>query len=189
MSIKTQSIGALFVALVIILAVNPKIVNNIYGTILGRLFLICIVIFFAINNTTLGLLVALAIITASNQFGSFVEASLPMVEGMENGTPTAPTTVGDDNANSQPDDGQTVLTASATEAAKKKISDLKQEKADGTMGIDKVDIEHNIMSKDSKQIPVDPNMNNSSTGEVNPSSEAMLNSSATLEGFSAYAPY
>jgi anti-sigma28 factor (negative regulator of flagellin synthesis) len=176
MSVKTQSIGALFVALVIILAVNPKVVNNIYSSVLGRLFLICIVIFFAMNNTTLGLLVALAIITSSNQFGSFVE-------GMENGTPT---TVGEDNVDTT--GGQTVLTKGAVaDASKKRISDLKQDVANGTVGVDKEDIKAAIMSKDSKQIPVDPNMNNLNN-EVSAASSGMLNSSnATLEGFSAYA--
>ena len=128
------------------------------------------------NNTTLGLLVALAIITALNQFGSFTE-------GMENGTPT---TVGEDNTETT--GSQTVLTASATESAKKKISDLKQSIADGTTGVDKEDIKTAIMSKDSKQIPVDPNM--TSSNEVTASSSAMLNpSSSTLEGFSTYAPF
>ena len=183
MSVKTQSIGALFVALVIILAVNPKVVNNIYSSVLGRLFLICIVIFFAMNNTTLGLLVALAIITSSNQFGSFVEAKLPLFEGMENGTPT---TVGEDNVDTT--GGQTVLTKGAVaDASKKRISDLKQDVANGTVGVDKEDIKAAIMSKDSKQIPVDPNMNNLNN-EVSAASSGMLNSSnATLEGFSAYA--
>lgn len=174
MSVKTQSIGALFIALVIFLSINPKMVNNMYSSILGRVFLICIVIFFSMNNTTLGLLIALAIITASNQFGSFVE-------GMENGTPT---TIGEDNVTTS--GGQTVLTSSASEATKKKISDLKQEISDGTIGVDKEDIKAAIMAKNSKQIPVDPNMNSST--EVTASSSAMLNPSAsTLEGFSAYA--
>lgn len=176
MSVKTQSIGALFVALVIILAVNPKVVNNMYGSLLGRLFLVCVVIFFAMNNTTLGLLVALAVITASNQFGSFVE-------GMDNQTPT---TVGEENVNTT--GGQTVLTNSAAEAAKKKISDLKQSIADGTVGVDKEDIKTAIMSKDSNTI-IPPAKNLINNTEVNPSSSAMLNSSkSTLEGFSPYAP-
>ena len=175
MSIKSQSIGALFVALVIILAVNPKIVNNIYSSLLGRLFLICIVIFLAMNNTTLGLLVALAIIAATNQFGSFVE-------GMENATPT---TIGEENVENS--GSQTVLTNSAVDSAKKKISDLKQSIADGTNGIDKEDIKSAIMAKDSNQIPVDPNMNTST--EVSASSTAMINpSNSTLENFSNFAP-
>ena len=81
MSVRTKSIGALFVVLAIILVVNPRMVNNVYETILGRLFLIGIVIFFAMNNITLGLLAVLAIIVASNQF-SF------LVEGMENNVTT-----------------------------------------------------------------------------------------------------
>lgn len=176
-----QSIGALFVALIIILAVNPKIVNNIYGSILGRLFLVLIVIFFAMNNITLGLLMVLAIITALNQFGSFVEATLPLVEGMENETPV---TIGEENIDTK--GTQKVLTASATNDAKKKISDLKNTISEGTLGIDKEDIKMAIMPKDSKQIPIDSKMNSSS--EVNASSSGMLNSnSAKLEGFSSFA--
>jgi hypothetical protein len=42
------------------------------------------------------------------------------------------------------------------------------------------------MSKDSKNIRIDPNMN--SSAEVNAASSGMLNAgSATLEGFSSYA--
>jgi anti-sigma28 factor (negative regulator of flagellin synthesis) len=174
MSVKTQCIGALFVALVIILAVSPKAVNNIYSSILGRLFLVGMVVFFAINNTTLGLLVALAVITASNQFGSFTE-------GMEN---PAPTTVGEENIDTT--GGQTVLTNSAAKAVKKKISELKQSIADGTTGVDKEDIKAAIMSKDSKTIPVESNMNNSSD-DVSAFTTGMLTATSNLEGFSAYA--
>ena len=178
MSVKNKSIGALFVVLVIILAVSPKIVNNIYSSVLGRLFLVCVIVFFSMNNTTLGLLVTLAIITASNQFGSFIE-------GMDNQTPT---TVGEENTATTGE--QKVLTKSAADAAKKKISDLKEDIAQGTSGVDKEDIKVAIMAKDSKQIPVDPNMNSNSTGEVTASSSAMLKpSSAKLEGFTSYAPY
>lgn len=175
MSLKSKSIGALFVALVIILAISPRIINNVYSSILGRIFLIGVVIFFAMNNTTLGLLVALAIITASNQFGSFVE-------GMENETPT---TVGDDNVASTGE--QKVLTKSATETAKKKISDLKQESADGTTGVDKEDIKAAIMSKPSNSIPIGPDIKSSE--EVSAATSGMLKPSASsLEGFSSYAP-
>ena len=80
---KTKSIGALFVALIVILIISPKAMNQIYTSMAGRLVLVGVVVFFAMNNTTLGLLCALAIITASNQFGSFVE-------GMENGTVASP---------------------------------------------------------------------------------------------------
>jgi anti-sigma28 factor (negative regulator of flagellin synthesis) len=175
MSLKSQSIGALFLALIIILAVNPKYVNKVYNSILGRVFLICVVIFFAMNNTTLGLLIALTIIAALNQFDS-------LVEGMENGTPT---TIGEENIEST--GPQTVLTKEAAQSAQKKISDIKQDIANGTIGVDKEDIKTAIMSKDSNQIPVDPNMNSST--EVSAASTAMLNpNNSTLENFSNYAP-
>jgi len=173
MSIKIQSIGALFVALVIILAINPTIVHNMYGSILGRLFLILIVIFFAINNITLGLLIVLTIITALNQYGSFVEATLPLVEGMEVGTPV---TVGEDNTNVT--GVQKVLTENS-------ISELKKKKSDETIGIDKEDMKMTMMAKNSNEIPLDPKMNKSD--EVNAASSGMLNSaSAKLEGFSTF---
>ena len=173
MSIKIQSIGALFVALVIILAINPTIVHNMYGSILGRLFLILIVIFFAINNITLGLLIVLTIITALNQYGSFVEATLPLVEGIEVGTPV---TVGEDNTNVT--GVQKVLTENS-------ISELKKKKSDETIGIDKEDMKMTMMAKNSNEIPLDPKMNKSD--EVNAASSGMLNSaSAKLEGFSTF---
>jgi hypothetical protein len=150
MSVKTKSIGALFVVLAIILVVNPRMVNNVYETILGRLFLIGVVIFFAMNNVTLGLLAALAIIVASNQF-SF------LVEGMENNV-TA----------SQPS-----------------VQALDKKKTDDAEGVDKEDIKNAIMPKDSKQLPVVV----SKSDEVTASSEAILNPSAKLEGFSSYASY
>jgi len=164
MSIKIQSIGALFVALVIILAINPTIVHNMYSSILGRLFLILIVIFFAINNITLGLLIVLTIITALNQYGSFVEATLPLVEGMEN---------------------TTIDTSKTEENISKKKSELENNITNETAGVDKEDMKVTMMSKDSKQIPIDHNMNKSI--EVNAASSGMLNStSAKLEGFSTF---
>jgi len=189
MSIKTQFIGALFLTLVIILAVNPKLVNNIYyGSILGRIFLVCVVIFFAMCNTTLGLLVVLVIIAGLNQYRFFLE-------GMENSNSSSeqtittnenqPKIVGDDNVKSN--GGQTVLTNSAVSAVKKRISDLK-DSAKGTNVVDSIITERNL-TKDSKQIPVDNKMNSNSTGEVHPSSEGMLKPTASLEGFSSYATY
>jgi hypothetical protein len=164
MSIKNQSIVGLFILLVIILAVNPKIVNNIYGTVLGRVFLIGITIFFAMYNTTLGLLVALTIIAASNQFGSFTE-------GMDNATPT---TIGDDNVSTTPDAGKiAVLTQGAVaDAVQKKKSELTDvNKSEGSEGIDKETIKTAIMSKNSNTIAADK----SSSDEVEPSVEGMLN--------------
>ncbi len=184
MSIKFQSIVALFVALVIILAINPTIVRNMYGSILGRLFLILIVIFFAINNITLGLLIVLTIITALNQYGSLVEgmlplveATLPLVEGMlplvEGIKSGSGVTIGEDNTNVTGE--QTVLTNSDTN-----LNSLLKKKKDETIGIDKEDLEMTMMPKDSNQIPVN-NMNIST--EVNAASPDMF----STEGFLSFA--
>lgn len=179
MSIKTKSISALFVALVIILAVNPYLVNNIYNHILGRFALIGIVIFFSMNNLTMGLLLALAIISASNQYS-------PFVEGMQNGT-----TIGKDNTTST--GTQQILTRDAVkqitqnmspeqqDEMSKRISELKA-RAEAA-GVDTEAIKNAIMSKDSKTIPVDPNSKNSE--DVSASSEGMLRDTK-LEGFRPY---
>ena len=159
-----KSIGILFIVLLVILAINPKIVNNMYETILGRLFLICMVIFFAMNNTTLGLLVALLIITSLNQFGSFTE-------GMQ-----LPATIGEDNVDTTGE--QPILNRSAI---KQKLTTAKQ---DVVQGVDKEDIKAAIMAKDSKTIPVDPNMTGSE--DVSASTSGMLINSK-LESFTSYA--
>ena len=186
MTLKTQSLGALFVALIIILAVNPRIINNIYGSILGRLALICIVKFFTMNNTTLGLLVALAIITSLNQFGSFVEgmANSDINDGKDINQDT---TIGDDNNSSTPATIP-VLTKSASAASvpltnNKKISELKSmtTDTDDTSGPDILSLQSAIMPKASNSMPVLSNKN--SNDNVSASSENILNKS---EGFSSY---
>ena len=180
MSIKNKSIGALFIALVIILAVKPVIIHNIYHSILGRLVLIGIVIFFSMNNITLGLLVALAIIAASNQFA-------PFVEGMENGT-----TVGEDNTSASTKGSQVVLTGDASkkvqgitpeqqQMVQQKMSDLKEKV--NAAGLDLETIKNTIKSKDSNTIPIDPNATTSE--EVSASTPGMLGTTS-LEGFSAF---
>ena len=179
---KTNSIIAIFVALIVILAINPNMVNQLYGSVLGRILLIGMVILLSMKNLTLGLLVALTIISGLNQFGSFTE-------GFES------TTVGEDNV---PITGkQIVLTNSATktglgsesgtqtiDSAKKKISDLKAQ-ADAN-GVDKEDIKAALMSKDSSTIPPDANM--TSNENVEAFTTNMLSPSSLTKGFYSAAP-
>ncbi len=169
MSLKTKSIGGLFVALAIILAIKPIMIYNIYSTILGRIILIGIVIFMSMNNITLGLLVCLIIIAASNQFGS-------LVEGLDN--------IGEDNSSTT--GKQTVLTKSAVESSNttasdenKRISELKEKAAE--LGVDKEDIKDAIASKDSKTLPIG---SKASSDDVSAFKESMLTKTSTLtEGF------
>jgi hypothetical protein len=72
---KMHGLGLLFTMLVVILIVSPRSINNMYNNILGRVGLIALIIFFAMHNVTLGLLVALCIIVASNMY---------MFEGFDN---------------------------------------------------------------------------------------------------------
>jgi len=178
MSMKTHSIVAIFIALVVILAINPKMVNTLYSSVLGRLFLISIVILLSMKNVTLGLLVALTIISGLNQLGSFVEGSF--VEGFE------ATTVGEDNVDST--GKQIVLTNAAqgptVNSAKQKISDLKAQAA--TNGVDKEDIKAALQAKDSSTIPTDPNMTTNDAVEAFTTN--MLRPSSLTKGFYSAAP-
>ena len=173
MSIKSQSMVALFLALVVSLALNPTIINNIYGNVLGRIVLICVVIFFAINNTTLGLLVVLVIIAALNQFGSFTEGFKLNKELKK----------GEKEQHSILSKGHSDLTKEESDLSKrgehnvkhklKKISNLKKEQE--TTGVNLQDLRNTTMPKDSNTIQVDKNM--ISSEEVSPSTSSMLNSS------------
>jgi hypothetical protein len=178
MSMKTHSIVAIFIALVVILAINPKMVNTLYSSVLGRLFLISIVILLSIKNVTLGLLVALTIISGLNQFGSFVEGSF--VEGF------GATTVGEDNIDAT--GKQIVLTNAAqgttVNSAKQKISDLKAQAASN--GVDKEDIKAALQAKDSSTIPTDPNMTTNENVEAFTTN--MLRPSSLTKGFYSAAP-
>jgi hypothetical protein len=181
MSVKTYSIVALFFTLVIILAIKPRFINIINSSILGRLFLICLLIFFAMNNITLALLTLFIIIILLNNNDSFVE-------GMENIQTTD--TIGEENV---PITGrQKVLTKDAVkENIKDRISDLKAKAQQNnsttdstpTTGLDKEDIKNAIQSIPANSIPVDKNSFNSGDN-VQPSTSSILTNKGTLtEGF------
>ena len=62
---KTHGLFILFILLILLLVFKPDIIKNMYNTFLGRLILVGIVIFFAMNNMTLGLLTAFVFIIFS----------------------------------------------------------------------------------------------------------------------------
>jgi len=178
---KTKGIFALFVALVIILALNPRVVFNVYDSVVGRLVLIAIILFFSMCNTTLGLLLALALIIVLNRFSTFTEGF--STEGLTT-LDTVPSTVGEDNV---PITGeQQVLTRSASSTEKKaakpsqKISEIKENGP--SVGVDMQDIQNAIMPKDSKTLPTDPQTMKSSENVAAHSSD-LLNKSSLTEGF------
>lgn len=158
---KMQGSLGLFVLLVIILMVKPIIYNNMYNNVLGRLFLIVILLFFATTNVTLGLLVALIMIIGTNV--SFIEgfetqkadvntknsksksksnsnsSILPMLAKLNSTGTTIGT--GDDGVKSNV--GQIhVVTSNYNSKSKSKD------------GVDRVSAEQAVKSKNSNQIPV-----------------------------------
>jgi hypothetical protein len=166
---------AILLGMVLILAINPRMIYSIYDTILGRLVLIGIVLFLSMNSTTLGLLATLVIIISLNQFSTFVE-------GMENAT-----TIGDDNV---PNTGNVkVLTKSAVTSldntsGSKTISELKEA---ATAGVDREDIKMAIAPKSEKAFP---QPTSGSTENTMPATEATLKKNGSLtETFSTLTGY
>jgi hypothetical protein len=168
---KMQGTLVLFILLVVILMTSPGFYNNLYNNVLGRIFLIIILIFFATNNVTLGLLVALIIIIGTNVY--FVEgmenksdAKLPVDAAASNTAISgaiaklnygnnganiqAGTTIGDDNdnVNLTPSTGTIqVVTGSKTISDLKKGSGSKKE----NVGTDRMTIQESMKPMQSNQ--------------------------------------
>jgi hypothetical protein len=176
MSVKNKSIFFIFIILVIILTFNPRMIYNFYKTILGRTVLIGLIIFLAMNNISLALIVSFIIILVLNNYGNFVE-------GFDN--IETPDTIGEENV---PITGKKVVyTKGATvAAAKKKISELKQANISSTTpskdGIDTTSLQESVKSVPANSIPVNPKDFRSE--DVKPFSQSMLtNDSSLTEGF------
>ena len=173
---KTFGILGLFLLLVIILIINPRVIHSAYNNILGRIILIIIIIFLSMNSITLGLLAALCLIVASNMFfnGSFIEG----LENINTDTGTSGSTIGDDTQTTSTlsSDQKVNITTKALKAGApmdgSKISELKAQAE--AQGVDRQSIQESIQSKSSKTIPVDKT--SFSSTDVNPSD-------STKEGF------
>ena len=128
---KMHGLGFLLMLLVVALIINPRAIHNMYSNILGRVVLIGVIIIFAMNNVTLGLLVALCIIIASNMF---------MFEGNTNMSDALP--------ESMPE---------LSDMEKEKEKEKKKEKTGTEIigeGVDRESVKASIASKDSSTLPV-----------------------------------
>lgn len=148
---KKHGILGLFLLLVIVLILKPRVLFNLHNNILGRVVLIAVVLFFTMFNVTLGLLTALCLIIASNMF--FMEG-LDNLNGEQSGL-----TIGEDNI---PSTGKVSVETKAKVRANAKakvedsdvtISDLQEQAQE--QGVDRTSIRDSIESKSSKSIPVD----------------------------------
>ena len=158
-----NGILGLFVLLVIILMIKPRVFYNLYNHILGRVLLIGVVLFFTMFNVTLGLLAALCLIIVSNMF---------FMEGLDN------MTIGDDNVVS-PDEAKIKVSTRAEKEEKEE-----KEKEEEVVGVDRQRVHETIQPKSSKTIPVDKNIFNSEDVSPNESSsqvlEGLMNKYATV---------
>ena len=177
---KKFGIGGMFLLLVIILLVNPLVIYRIYNNILGRIVLICFIVFLTMNNVTLGLLAALCLIIASDMF--FNIGSYNFIEGLDNmNTDKSGTTIGDDNKeNSTINDTINIITKVGNKSNQdgSKISDLKAQYEE-VQGVDRLSVDESIRSKNSKSLPV----NDKSFSSDDVSASESIN---TKEGFNIY---
>jgi hypothetical protein len=165
---KNKEVFALFFGLVIILAISPRFVYNIYQTVIGKLIILCILAFFAMKNITLGLLIALCLIILSTQFDK-------LTEGMDNNTAV---TIGEDNTIDVSGNKINLVTK---QEAEQKISDLKAKIQNS--GLNVTTIEDSIRAKASQAIPVDK-QTVASSDNVSPFTSGMLTNNTSLtEGF------
>jgi hypothetical protein len=181
MTLPIQGMWCLFTALCIILAINPRIINHVYNTILGRIFLLAIIIFLSLNNITLGLLITLCLIIILNKFGNFAEG----MDVMGQQSITTPQTIGDDNA-TNPDTNSSKIQVQVNPTITPKmqtISNLKDKIAASVVGGNGVDVQsmqQTIMPVDSNKLPIN---NNNSTDNVQASSQGLLGTSTLTENF------
>ena len=172
---KMQGSLGLFVLLVIILMVKPIIYNNMYNNVLGRLFLIVILLFFATTNVTLGLLVALIMIIGTNVL---------FVEGFETQKTGVTDTKSTSKSNSAIMDALSKLSSTGTtigtgdDGVKSKVGQINVVTSNSKSkdGVDRISVEQSVKAKDSNQIPV--TKENFVSENVN-----ALDPSASTEGF------
>uniref|UniRef100_A0A6C0IUE1 Uncharacterized protein n=1 Tax=viral metagenome TaxID=1070528 RepID=A0A6C0IUE1_9ZZZZ len=170
---KNKEVIALFVSLVIVLAISPRFVYTIYQNVIGKLVLLIILSFLAMKNITLGLLFALCLIVLSTQYGN-------ITEGMDN--IQIPGTIGEDNTTDTSGNKiQLATKQQVKENVEQKISDLKAKIQNS--GLNVTAIEDSIRAKASQTIPIDK-QTTISNENVSPFTSGMLTNGTSLtEGF------
>lgn len=159
---KMHGVLSLFVLLVIVLMVKPIFYNNMYNNVLGRVVLIAIMLFFATNNVTLGLLVALIIIIGTN---------MVFVEGMTKSNKDNENQSDKNNVKSNSRDknnsainsamsqlggkGRTIGDDSQSITSSTKPIQVTTSKSKSKDGVDKLALAETMQSIDSNTIPLD----------------------------------
>ena len=162
---KLHILSGLFVFLVLVLFVKPSFLGNLYASLLGRGILVLTVLFFAMNNVTLGLLTALVIIIASNMY---------LHEGLDNMDSTNTDNTNTDNTNTVADN-----IANKVSNIKEKVQAKMNEDnvVENTDGVDLETVKASVQPKSSSTLPVSA-----------PSSSEHVSPASTEPFTSMYAP-
>ena len=196
---KMHGVLGLFVLLVLILMVKPNFYDNMYKNVLGRVVLIAFLLFFAMNNLTLGLLVALIIIIGTN---------VSFVEGMDNmdsdntdgamaskamakmGSEGSPVSVGDDGepaskkrAPIQVTTGTSGSTSDNTTGTSDTSTTTTTTTKGSTDGVDRSAMHETMKPVSSKSVPIQPDIFKGGDVEASGSSDLASGSKRQLEGF------
>lgn len=185
---KMHGVLGLFVLLVLILMVKPNFYDNMYKNVLGRVVLIATLLFFAMNNLTLGLLVALIIIIGTN---------VSFVEGMDNmdsdktgsdmaskamakmGSEGSPVSVGDDSEPASKKRAPIQVTTGTSDT-----STTTTNTTNTTDGVDRLAMHETMKSVSSKSVPIQPDIfKNGEDVEASGSSDLAAGTKRQLEGF------
>jgi hypothetical protein len=164
---KKHGILGLFLLLVVILVLKPRIILNMYNNILGRVLLIGLVLFFTTCNVALGLLAALCLIIVSNMF-FMGGVNMEGLTNLDNESDTnqmdqAGLTIGDDTVSATDTNAKLKVITKAKASGMtitgdgSKLSELQaqaQEQGESE-GVDRQTVQETIQSKSSKSIPVD----------------------------------
>lgn len=157
---------ALFLLLVVTVYIHPSMVKKLNHTILGRLIIVAIIVYFSAHNTTAGILATLVIICAMQRY--IYQEGFDDASKNTNATNTNNTTVENVGADSLEQDSM---------IDKSKVEDLKI-KMNATT--DQLTSQEEIQSVNSNSLPTPPSSGNDN--EVTPSGKETFQ---TL-GFSAY---
>lgn len=151
---KKEAVIGAFIGLFVALYRNPNSVKILYNSILGRLFLVILVIYFTSNNIILGLIVGLIIIISSNNL---------YIEGLEN---------------MNIDQSKINDAKEKISEIKDKVDPVNfKDKINVTTGIDTETIKESIKAKESNTIPI---IINKSSENTEPASKESFSSMVSV---------
>jgi hypothetical protein len=186
---KMHGVLGLFVLLVLILMVKPNFYDNMYKNVLGRVVLIAFLLFFAMNNLTLGLLVALIIIIGTN---------VSFVEGMDNmdsdntdgamastamakmGSEGSPVSVGDDGEPASKKRAPIQVTTGTNGTSTTTTPNTTKSSTDG---VDRSAMQETMKPVSSNSVPIQPDIFKGGDVEASGANDLASGSKRQLEGF------